>query len=54
MGAFEAFKALFELPWITIIISLVVILVAIKFIWELIEWFMKKFKIETEKKKKKD
>ena len=43
----EEFKALFELPWITIIISLVIILVAIKFIWELIEWFMKKFKIQT-------
>ena len=53
MGAFEAFKALFELPWITIIISLVVILVAIKFIWELIEWFMKKFKIETGSMKEK-
>lgn len=49
----EAFEALFKLPWITILISLVIILVAIKFIWELIEWFMKKFKIETGSMKEK-
>ena len=49
----EAFEALFKLPWITILISLVIILVAIKFISELIEWFMKKFKIETGSMKEK-
>ena len=43
----EWFAGLFQLPWGTIIISIAVILLAIKFVWELIEWFMKKFKIET-------
>jgi hypothetical protein len=53
MGVVEAFEATFKLPWITILISLVIILVAIKGIWELIEWFMKKFKIETGSMKEK-
>lgn len=43
----EWFEGLFQLPWGTIIISIAVILLSIKFVWELIEWFMKKFKIET-------
>lgn len=49
----EWFKGLFQLPWGTILISIVVILLAFKFIWELIEWFMKKFKIETGSSKEK-
>ena len=49
----EWFEGLFQLPWGTILISLVVILLAIKFVWELIEWFMKKFKIETGSMKEK-
>ena len=49
----EWFEGLFQLPWGTILISLVVILLAIKFVWELIEWFMKKFNIETGSMKEK-
>lgn len=43
----EWFKGLFQLPWGTILVGIVVILLAFKFVWELIAWFMKKFKIET-------
>lgn len=43
----EAFKALFDFNWMVILVSIVVTLVAIKFLWELIEWFLKKLNIET-------
>lgn len=43
----EAFKALFGFNWMVILVSIVVALVAVKFLWELIEWFLKKLKIET-------
>lgn len=43
----EAFLNLFGLNWAVILIGIVVILVAFKFVWELIEWFLRKFNIET-------
>lgn len=43
----EAFLNLFSLNWAVILIGIVVILVAFKFVWELIEWFLRKFNIET-------
>ena len=41
----EWFAGLFQLPWGTILTSILIVLLAFKFIWELIEWFMKKFNI---------
>lgn len=49
----EWFEGLFQLPWGTILVSILIILLAFKFVWELIEWFMKKFKIETGSMKEK-
>lgn len=43
----EAFLNLFGLNWAVILIGIVVVLVAFKFVWELIEWFLRKFNIET-------
>lgn len=43
----EAFLNLFSLNWAVILIGIIVILVAFKFVWELIEWFLRKFNIET-------
>lgn len=43
----EAFLNLFGLNWAVVLIGIVVILVAFKFVWELIEWFLRKFNIET-------
>lgn len=49
----EWFAGLFQLPWGTILTGILIVLLAFKFIWELIEWFMKKFNIETGSMKEK-
>lgn len=49
----EAFLKLFDLNWAIILIGIIVILVAFKFVWELVEWFLRKFNVETGSMKEK-
>lgn len=46
------FKELFQLNWMEIIIGIIVIIVAAKFLWETINWLIDKLGIEFKGKKK--
>ena len=49
----DELKQLAEINWWYVIISLVVLLIAVKFVWSLIEWFVEKIGIETKSTREK-
>ena len=46
-------KQLVEIDWWYVVIAIILLLVGIKFVWSLVDWFMEKLGIETKKMKEK-